>query len=393
MGQIPVDEVRRKQAYLGAHLRKRGITLKLHDPQTSLLEAAFARGDASLGRVIEKAVDLGCRFDGWSECFDFAKWDEAFRACGMDLATCAGRTFGLDEELPWGHIRSGVTDAFLKKEYQRAAEAAITGNCREECMHCGLGCRDGGSAGLGKPAVGTAQTPAPAPAKPSAAPPEITVRVRMRFSRLGRVRFLSHLDLMTLFHRAAVRAGVPVAYSQGFNPHPRIAFGPALSVGMESDAEYLDMDTDPFVDLQQASRDLNAALPEGLRIREMRAIPKNTSSLSGRIGRYIYEVSVPSAHGSELPGRLQSFLENDRVIVEKDGKLKDIRPGIAAISLKGPALVEITIQDTETSKPRIQDVVEKLFAATREQALQFGIRRTAMFMKAGDGWKGPLEAV
>jgi radical SAM-linked protein len=162
---------------------------------------------------------------------------------------------------------------------------------------------------------------------------------------------------------------------------------------MESEAEYLDMDTDPFVDLQQASRDLNAALPDGLRIMELRAIPKNAPSLSGGISRYIYDVSVPSAHGSGLPARLKSFLENDTVIVEKDGKQKDIRPGIEAISLKGSALVEITIQDTGTAKPRIQDVVEKLFAATREQALLFGIRRTAMFMKAGDGWKGPLEAV
>jgi radical SAM-linked protein len=389
---MPVEEVRRKQAYLATRLRKRGITLKLHDPQTSLLEAAFARGNASLGSVIEKAVDLGCRFDGWSESFDFAKWDEAFRTCGLDLAACAGRTFGLDEPLPWGHIRSGVTDAFLKREYQRAMEAEITGNCREECTHCGLGCKDGGTAGLGRPAAGDRQAAAPAPAKPSAAPPEITVRIRMRFSRLGRVRFLSHLDLMTLFHRAAVRAGVPVAYSQGFNPHPRIAFGPALSVGMESEAEYLDMDTDPFVDLQQASRDLNAALPDGLSIMELRAIPKNASSLSGGISRYIYEVSVPYAHAEGLPGRLKAFLENDTVIVEKDGKQKDIRPGIEAISLKGSALVEIVLQDAGMAKPRIQDVIEKLFAAPREQALLFGVRRTAMFMKAGDGWKGPLEA-
>ena len=77
-------------------LRKRGITLKAHDPETSLLEAAFARGDASLGRVIEKAVDLGCRFDGWSETFDFKKWTEAFAACGIDLAACAGRTYRSD---------------------------------------------------------------------------------------------------------------------------------------------------------------------------------------------------------------------------------------------------------------------------------------------------------
>ncbi|MEK6743082.1 MAG: TIGR03936 family radical SAM-associated protein, partial [Nitrospirota bacterium] len=238
MGQAPMDEIRRKQAYLGQGLRRRGITLKAHDPETSLLEAAFARGDAALGRVIEKAVDLGCRFDGWSETFDLRKWNEAFAACGIDLAACAGRTYALDEELPWGHIRTGVTDAFLKKEYQRAVDSVVTGNCREECTHCGIGCADGGVPEMGRPEVRAArstQAEQATPAKRAPAPPEITTRIRMKFSRIGRVRFLSHLDFMTLFHRTAVRAGVPLAFSQGFNPHPKIAFGPALSVGMESE--------------------------------------------------------------------------------------------------------------------------------------------------------------
>jgi radical SAM-linked protein len=82
----------------------------------------------------------------------------------------------------------------------------------------------------------------------------MTARIRMKFSKTGRIRFLSHLDFMTLFHRAAVRAGVAIAFSQGFNPHPKISFGPALPVGMESESEYLDMETDPFVDLLQTTR-------------------------------------------------------------------------------------------------------------------------------------------
>jgi radical SAM family uncharacterized protein/radical SAM-linked protein len=393
LGQVRVDEVRRKQAHLQKGLRKRGISLKLHDPETSLLEAAFARGDASLCRVIEKAVDLGCRFDGWSECFDFAKWSEAFSACGMDLAACAGRTYGLDEALPWSHIRSGVTDAFLKNEYQRAVEAVVTDNCRVECTHCGLGCRDGGTPELGKPAAPASNPGKDAPQKTEkAAPPELTTRIRMQFSRLGRVRFLSHLDLMTLFHRATVRAGVPIAYSQGFNPHPKIAFGPALSVGTESEAEYFDMDTDPFVDIRQAAQSLNSSLPEGLRIVQARTVPKNTPSLSGSIGRYVYAVAVPTAHAAALAERVQDFLALGTVIVEKDGKQKDIRPGIESIGLKGPFLVEIVLQDSEKAKPRIQDVVGMLFNAGPEQAALFGVKRTAMFVKDKDGWKDPMEA-
>src|SRR3990172_9729737 len=127
------------------------MRLKAHNRETSLLEGAFARGDRELGRALEEAVRLGCRFDGWTECFDFRKWTEAFQKCGLEAATYAARTFGLDDELPWQHVKSGVTREFLKQEYQRAAAAETTDNCRETCEHCGLGCEDGGTLSLGKP--------------------------------------------------------------------------------------------------------------------------------------------------------------------------------------------------------------------------------------------------
>ena len=132
-GQAPIEEIRRKQAYLDRGLKRRGITLKAHNPETSLLEGAFARGDRQLGRVIEEAVRLGCRFDGWTECFDFKKWTAAFQKCELDVSSYAARTFGMEEELPWDAIRSGVTREFLKSEYQRAVEEKITENCRVEC--------------------------------------------------------------------------------------------------------------------------------------------------------------------------------------------------------------------------------------------------------------------
>jgi radical SAM family uncharacterized protein/radical SAM-linked protein len=394
MGQASLSEVRRKQAYLDSRLRKRGIVLKLHDPETSRLEAAFARGDASLGRVIEKAVDLGCRFDGWSESFDFKKWNEAFSACGIDLAAAAGRSFALDEELPWDQVRTGVTEAFLKKEYLAAVSSTITGNCREECTHCGIGCKDGGTVALGRPAAQAVPNGRAVPAaaeRKTGAPPELTTRIRMQFTRTGRVRFLSHLDFMTLFHRAAVRAGVPIAFSQGFNPHPKFSFGPALSVGMESETEYLDMETDPFIDLVQITRALNGALPDGIRIVQSRIVPRKALSLSGSISRYIYEVTVPAAHADDLEDRMNDLLGLATVIVERDGKEKDIRPGIEAISVKGPSLIEIVLEDSEQAKPRIQDVVGKLFSIGHEQSVLFGVKRTAMFIKDDDGWMSPME--
>lgn len=398
-GQAPIGEIRRKQAYLDKGMKKRGVTLKAHNPETSLLEGAFARGDRKLGRVIEEAARLGCRFDGWTECFDFQKWTEAFQKCGLDAATYASRSFGLDDELPWDHVKSGVTSEFLKREYQRAKEGKITENCRVECEHCGLGCTDGGTLSLGRPAASaetTARTEQPQPGergKSHPGLPEMTTRIRMKFTKTGRIRFLSHLDFMTLFHRAAVRAEAPIAFSQGFNPHPKLAFGPALPVGMESETEYLDLETDPFVDLLQITKSLNRTLPEGVRILEVKVIPKKAPSLSGSISRYVYEVQVAEQYRDTVEERVKDFLSRASVLVAKEGKQKDIRPGIESITVGvrgNPGLIEITLVDRDQLKPRVQDVIEQMFGIGRDQATLFRVTRTAVYCREKDEWVSPM---
>jgi radical SAM-linked protein len=397
MRQITLEETRAKQAYLAKGLKKRGITLKPHDPETSLLEGVFARGDKSLGRVIEEAVRLGCRFDGWSECFDYVKWEEAFRACNLDPASYACRAFNVEDELPWDQVQSGVTREFLQREYERALTAETTENCRVKCAQCGMECENGGTIALGKPAAPAEKMGAKTTEyaqKKHAGGPELATRIRMKYSKTGRIRFLSHLDLMTLFQRAAARAKVPVLFSQGFNPHPKISFGPALSVAMESDAEYLDMETDPFIDLLQTTKALNSTLPEGIRILETRVIPSKAPSLSGSIGRYVYEVAVPEVFAHDLEARVNSFLSQTSVIVSKEGKQKDIRPGIESLQQKNDAgSITIVLQDFEQVKPRIQDVIEQLFGITRNQALLFRARRIAQYWNNKGQWLGPMDVI
>ncbi len=398
MGQPPLEEITRKQAYLGKGLRKRGISLKLHDPETSILEGAFARGDRSLGSVIEAAFRGGCRFDGWSECFDFRKWKDAFAACGLNVFACASRVFAPEDVLPWDRIRSGVTRKFLQQEYHRATAAEITENCRTECMSCGMGCADGGTPSFGRPtAAKGAAVVEGTPLKTRQNPPgmpEITTRIRMKYSKTGRVRFLSHLDFMTLFHRISIRAGVPIAFSRGFNPHPKIAFGPALPVGIESEAEYLDMETDPFIDLLKMTKDLNSSLPEGIAILESRVVPKNLPSLSGSITRYDYSVEVPNLSAEALDGRVAAFLSNSSVIITRNERQKEIRPCIEAmtamISQEGSRLL-ITLQDRDQIKPRVQDVIERCFNIGPEQAVRFRIKRIGMYCRNRGTWASPME--
>ncbi len=390
-GQAPIAEIRRKQAYLSEGLRRKGIVLKPHHPETSLLEGVFARGDRSLGRVLEEAVRLGCRFDGWSESFDFEKWKTAFASCGLDPDAYACRSYGVDEQLPWDHVRTGVTKQFLGQEHMRAIAAEITGNCRTECSHCGIGCRDGGTAAFGKAAEsGTVPQLMPAGGHASGTPgAAVAARIRMKYTKTGRMGLLSHLDFMTLIHRSVVRARVPVAFSQGFNPHPKIAFGPALSVGIESESEYLDMETHSLVDLPTLVEDVNAVMPLGIRFLEARLVPRNAPSLSGSIERYDYECLVPPSLSEGLATRVEAFLARKEIKVERESGPRDIRPCLQSIIMKDAALA-ITLEDRDQVKPRIQDIVACLFDAGPDKAVHLRVRRVAMYCRVRDAWVSPL---
>jgi len=396
--QATREEIKFKQSYLAQGLRQNGIVLKPHSPEMSLLESAFARGDSRIGPVIEEAVRLGCRFDGWSECFDIAKWEQAFHKYGLTPELYTSRRFEQEEALPWDYVHVGVTKTHLQREYRRALDAKITENCRIQCESCGLGCPEGGSERLGRPSnrIPDSQKTSRVTITRHRDSTEISrrSRIRMKFTKSGRMRFLSHLDLMTLFQRATSRAEIPVAFSQGFNPHPKIAFGPALSVGIESLSEYLDVETTHIVDLLLLKSLLNDTLPEGIRIVQADVIPSKTPSLSGSISRYSYGVQMPEKYWNEIEARVSVFLSNTSVLVANGEGQKNIRQCIEAIEISGDINhpgVSIILVDRERIKPRIQDVVAQLFAVKLEQLHLFGITRTGMFYQSEGCWKNPLE--
>jgi radical SAM family uncharacterized protein len=124
--QDTIESFRDKQDRLKKRLKHRAITYNWHQPETSYLEAVFARGDRRLARVLIRAWELGCRFDGWKEHFDFAKWQKAFADCGIDPDFYATRPRSYDEVLPWDHVNVGVSREFLKRENERALKARTT---------------------------------------------------------------------------------------------------------------------------------------------------------------------------------------------------------------------------------------------------------------------------
>lgn len=323
--QISYEEILTKQEFLRTELKKRKLNFKWQDAPLSVMEGVFARGDRRLGKVLLEARRLGCRFDGWGEHFSFSRWQEAFKNCGIDPRFyLRGRNPA--EILPWDHLECGVTKEFLLRELANATadDAAYTPDCRTgACTGCGV-C-DFGNIRMRLSAPDLKEPTAAAPPTEIPLPTTTPTRIRIRFSKTGPMRFLSHLEMITLFTRAVGKSRVPIRYSQGFHPHPKFSFATALSVGVESWAEYLDMELAEPWSADRVKDALNSVLPAGVEILESAEIPLNSTSLSVIMDKVRYRVTLPAGLDLDLPARAVSFLalESHPYHREKKGKIQD----------------------------------------------------------------------
>ncbi len=135
------EEFLEKQRFLNGKMREqlnqKSIKYNWHEAETTMLEGIFARGDRKISKVIKAAYENGCIYDAWSEYFDFEKWMEMFKQCGIDPLFYTVRERTRDEILPWDFIDVGVTKDFLWREYERAKAEVVTPNCRKKCAGCG----------------------------------------------------------------------------------------------------------------------------------------------------------------------------------------------------------------------------------------------------------------
>ena len=141
--QDSVEELIEKQRYLRELPRSKKISVSTHKPYVSAIEGVFARGDRRLARVIERAYKNGTVFDSWDEYFSYDRWIEALSAEGLTAEFYANRRRDFDEIMPWDVIDACISKEFLIREAKAAHEGKTSPNCREKCMACGAGCKNG----------------------------------------------------------------------------------------------------------------------------------------------------------------------------------------------------------------------------------------------------------
>jgi radical SAM-linked protein len=266
-----------------------------------------------------QAFRLGQRLDGWTEWFDEGRWNAAFaemervHGVGLDWFVYRGRR--LDEVLPWDRIDCGVTKAYLQKQLAAARNLAEVPDCvLAPCSVCGACDYD-----VVKNRVHLPEDYRRAPAPPPP-PRETPVRthVRIRYAKEGRLVALSHLEVMHSLLRAVRRANLPVAYSQGYHPKPKVSFGPALPVGVESTAEFLDLELVGVHEAGPVGAAFAAALPQGLKFLDAREIDARAPSLSESVQAVHYRVQFPDGWSAEaLSRKIEDFHEADRSVVRR----------------------------------------------------------------------------
>jgi len=138
VGLEPATSIREKQAFLRRKVRGGGLKLSYNDPDETLLEATLSRGDRRLGQVVQRAWELGARFDAWGEQQNPAAWAQAFEESKLDPDFYARRERPLDEVFPWEVVGAGVSREFLLKEYGRGQRGELLADCRERCYGCGV---------------------------------------------------------------------------------------------------------------------------------------------------------------------------------------------------------------------------------------------------------------
>lgn len=138
MGQDSIEEFYRKIYLVKNNIKDNKINFNYHDPELSYLEAIIARGDRKISKLLLRAWEKGCKFDGWSEYFKYDDWILALEELGLDGEFYALRNRHLDEVLPWDFIKPGISKDYLIKEYKKSLEEQTTADCRTQCRACGI---------------------------------------------------------------------------------------------------------------------------------------------------------------------------------------------------------------------------------------------------------------
>ena len=380
---VSTDEfIRRQDLLRGAFKRLRGVKVNFTDVRLSAMEDFVGRSDRRLAPVIEAAWRAGAGMDAWFESLDraYAAWTGAIAAAGLEgryremevggwSAVTALDRQDLDsfcaQPLPWDHIDTGIDKSWLAEDLKRALAAAVVPDCSfDGCSSCGVCGPDlGHNVVVPPPAVPT-QLPTQAPAS------DRVCRLRIRFAKTGSMALLSHLDLMRMLERALRRSALPISFTGGFHPLPRIQIALALPLGAEADGEWMDLEFTRSITGEQLLASLQGLLPNGLALLSAEEVPVSGKSLSQNITGAVWSFDLqlqPEVH-PRWSEAVEALMAAEQLIwhdTDKKGRPRerDCRPALRALMLVSPG-------DDQQVRLRLEAAVDPMGRSIRPSQIK-----------------------
>lgn len=392
--QDTMERLAEKQEFLKKAITNRHVRYQYHDARVSRIEAILAKGDRRQAKALKLAFERGFRFDAWEEFFNYDNWIKVFEDVGLDPSFYANRKIDPDEILPWDIIDCGVSKEFFKREREKAYAGITTPNCREQCSACGANKLGGLRAVCPGCHEGWPEDEDAVKEEPKAESPYPVVdpffTYRIKFKKVGSLQYISHLDLQRTILRVLIRAKIPVWYTQGFNPHPKVIFGLPLSVGTESLTEFIDLRLNRRMPPEEVRARLNRELTEEMEVERV----YESDTPFREIAYASYEMTLNLSRADDaLVENLKALYTKGPLLVTKKTKSGekeiDVVEGIKEISL---AREENTIhisallsakEDSYLNPELLVSEAKKAFGILADPKETYRILRTKVYLADG----------
>ena len=349
---VSTSEFERKQALLREAFRPiRGVKVNFTDVRISAMEDFVGRGDRRLAPVVRRAWELGAGMDAWWESLEraFNAWTQAIDDAGLtwkyrqveqgewNLGESLEQETppqpesidrwqtAMDVPLPWDHLDTGIDKGWLQDDLRRALAAAVVPDCSfEGCSHCGVCGTDFGH--------NIVIPPLPIPAFEGHAKPssERVQRLRITLGKLGDMALIGHLDLVRMLDRAVRRAALPISFTGGYHPGPRIAPANALMLGATSTAEVIDFELIQQMDMVEFKQRLQVQLSDTLPIYDVQVVDIKAPSATKALEQadYLLAITAPDGNYSlDWQSWIDQILAAEEILdthTTKSGKVKQI---------------------------------------------------------------------
>ncbi len=329
---VSTSEFLRKQELLKEEFRRvRGIKVNYTDVRISAMEDFVGRGDRRLAPVVKRAWELGAGMDSWWENLEkaYGAWSQAIAEADLtwkyrlvengewNIFKEEGKEQGetlsdsLNAPLPWDHLNTGIDKQWLKDDLQKALDAATVPDCAfEGCSHCGVcGTDFGHNIVVEPPEIPKFE----GHFKPNQ---DKAQKLRMWFGKIDEMALISHLDLVRLFDRAIRRASLPISFTGGFHPGPKISIASALSLGITSNGEIADFELTEEINPEEFRTRLAEQLPVNVPIYKIEEVELKSLNASRIMDRAEYLITV-EAETPQWQTWLDGINNSQEIIWEK----------------------------------------------------------------------------